>query len=148
MTMFPTVEEVFVPALRAEAARTLSITVIATSIESTIAALRKAGALANQLRACITLIVAQVVPYPLPLNQPPVPLDFNERRFRVLAGENPVETTIRIYLCRDRGEILREVLAPHSVVVIGGRRTWWPTKEKRLARQLHRFGHQVVFAQS
>ena len=145
--MSPTVEEVFVPTLAAvRPARARNIAVIATSTESTLSALRKAGALANRLRACITLIVPHVVPYPLPLNQPPVPLDFNARRFRVLAGANPVKTTVRIYLCRDQGEILRNILPPHSVVVIGGRRSWWPTKEKHLARQLRRCGHEVVFA--
>src|ERR1039458_5374085 len=46
-----------------EANSKLNIAVIFTSIESTQSALRKAGALANRLRACITLIVPQVVPY-------------------------------------------------------------------------------------
>jgi hypothetical protein len=64
-----------------------------------------------------------------------------------LAGESPIKTTVHVYLCRDRVATLRAVLKPHSLVVIGGRRTWWPTSEKRLARQLRRSGHQVVFAE-
>jgi hypothetical protein len=51
-------------------------------------------------------------------------------------------------LCRDRVETLRKVLKPHSLVVIGGRRSWWPTPENRLARQLRRSGHEVVFAEA
>jgi hypothetical protein len=98
----------------------LNIAVIFTSIESTLSALRRAGALANRPHACITLVVTQVVPYPLPLNRPPVSPDFRERHFRVLAEESAVETTVRIYLCRDRVETLRKVLKPHSLVVIGG----------------------------
>ena len=43
-----------------------------------------------------------MVPYPLPLTSPPVLLDFSERQFRVLASQSPVETIVRIYLCRDR----------------------------------------------
>lgn len=39
-----------------------NIAVIFTSIESTLSALGKAGALANRRRACITLIVPQIVP--------------------------------------------------------------------------------------
>jgi hypothetical protein len=124
----------------------LNIAVIFTSIESTLSALRKAGVLASRLRARITLIVPQVVPYPLPLNCSPVPPDFNERHFRVIAGDSPVETRVQIYLCRDRMEVLRRVLKPHSVVVIGASKSWWPTREKRLARQLHRSGHEVVYA--
>jgi hypothetical protein len=125
----------------------LNIAVIFTSIESTLSALRKAGVLAGQLHARITLIVPQVVPYPIPVDCPTVPLDFTERQFRVIAGASPIETRVRVYLCRDRTEVLRSVLKPHSLVVIGGNRHWWPTREKRLARQLRRSGHAVVFAE-
>ena len=123
-----------------------NIAVIFTSIESTLSALRMAGTLANRLRARITLIVPQVVPYPLPLNGPPVPAAFTERHFRVITAESPVETNVRVYLCRDRMDALRGVLKPHSLVVVGGNRSWWPTREKRLARQLRECGHEVVFA--
>ena len=44
----------------------LNIDVIFTSIETTLAALRQAGTLAHKLGARITLVVPQVVPYPLP----------------------------------------------------------------------------------
>jgi hypothetical protein len=137
-------EKLLVPAPRlpgesaaGEANSKLNVAVIFTSIESTLSALRTAGALANRLRACI-----------LPLTSPPVLLDFAERRFRVIADESPVETTVQIYLCRDRVETLRGVLKPHSLVVIGGGRSWWPTPEKRLARQLRRAGHDVVLAEA
>ena len=125
----------------------LNIAVIFTSIESTLSALRKAAVLASRLSARITLIVPQVVPYPLPVNCSPVPPDFADRQFRVIAGASPVETRVRVYLCRDRMEALRSVLKPNSLVVIGGNRVWWPTREKRLARQLRRAGHEVVFAE-
>src|SRR5579872_6705693 len=117
-----------------------------TSIESTLSALRKARALASRLGVCITLIVPQVAPYPLPLNSPPVPRHFTERHFRVLADQCPVETTVRIYLCRDRMKTLLKVLKPHSLVVVGGRRRWWPTAENRMASQLRRSGHEVVLS--
>ena len=148
-------EKLLVPAtglpdepVAAEPNSKLNIAVIFTSIESTLSALRKAGTLANCLHACITLVVPQIVPYPLPLTNPPVLLDFTERRLRVIAGESPVETAVRIYLCRDRVDALGSALKPHSLVVIGGSKTWWPTPEKRLARQLRRAGHQVVFAEA
>src|SRR6185436_19358236 len=96
----------------------------------------------------ITLLVPQVVPFPLPLESPPVLLDWNERRFRVIASESPVDTTVRLYLCRDRRETLLSVLKPHSLVVVGGRRRrwWWPTSEEGLAKMLLRAGHEVIFA--
>lgn len=126
----------------------LNITVVFTSVEATLAALRKAGNLASSLGGRITLVVPQVVPYPLPLESPPVLLDWNERRFHLIAAESPVETVIRIYLCRDALDTLQDVLKTHSVVVIGGPRRFWPTREKRLARQLRHAGHEVIFTES
>jgi hypothetical protein len=122
----------------------LGVVVVFTSVESTVHALRKAGALASRLNARISLVVPQVVPYPLPLTSPPVLLDFSERRFRVIAAESPVETTVRLYLCRDEMETLAAVLEPHSLIVLGGRKRWWPTREKRLARRLRHAGHEVI----
>jgi hypothetical protein len=122
----------------------LDISVVFTSVDATLAALKEAGNLAANLGARITLIVPHIVPYPLPLSRPPVLIDFNERRLRVLAGECRVETRISIYLCRDPLETLQAVLRPHSLVIVGSRKSWWPTAEKRLARKLRRFGRQVL----
>jgi hypothetical protein len=126
----------------------LNVAVIFTSVQSTLAALKKAGALANRLSGRITLVVPQVVPYPLPLTSPPVLLDWNEKRFRVIASESSVETTVQIYLCRDRLETLTAVLSPRSLVVVGGRKRWWPTAEQRLARRLRRAGQEVIFTET
>jgi hypothetical protein len=126
----------------------LNIDVVFTSVEATLVALKKAAELANRLGARITLVVPQVVPYPLPLESPPVLLDWNERRFRVIAEQSPVETTVHLYLCRDRVQMLRDALRPHSLVVLGGRKRWWPTAEDRLARELRRQGHEVILAET
>jgi hypothetical protein len=126
----------------------LNVTVIFTSIRSTLAALKKAGTLANRLSGHITLVVPQIVPYPRPLNSSPLRPEWNERRLRVLTGECPVDTTVQIYLCRDRLETVNAVLAPRSLVVLGGRKRWWPTDETRLARTLRRAGHEVIFLEA
>ena len=131
-----------------ESGHRLEVAVVFTSATPTVAALKKAGALVDKLSARISMVVPQIVPFPLPLQSPPVLLDFSERRFREVALESPVETTVQIYLCRDRLETLKSVLAPHSLVVIGGRKRWWPTQEKRLARQLRRAGHEVIFTET
>jgi hypothetical protein len=137
------------PTAPSEADHTLNISVVFTSVESTIMALRKAGALATSLNAQITLLVTQIVPYPLPLESPPVLLDWNERRFHTIAAESPAETTVRIYLCRDGVETLKNSLPPKSLVVIGGRQVWWPfTREKRLAMQLRHAGHEVIYTKT
>jgi hypothetical protein len=124
----------------------LDIVVIFTSVNATTMALKRTGALAESLGARITLVVAQVVPYPLPLTSPPVLLDFQERRFREIAAESPVDIRVQLYLCRDELETLKRVLKPHSLIVIGGRRRWWPTSEQKLARKLQT-GHEVIFTE-
>jgi len=131
-----------------ETDRQLNIAVVFTSVESTLTALKEAGNLANSLSARITLVVPQVVPQPLPLETPPVLVEFNENRFRVMASESPVETSVQIYLCRDRFETLASVLKSGSIVVLGGRKRWWPTKEQTLARQLRRVGYEVLFKET
>jgi hypothetical protein len=126
----------------------LNICVVFTSVAATLMALKEAGALAVSLGARITLLVPQVVPYPLPLESPPVLVDFNEKRFRVIASESPVETKVRIYLCRDQFETLSTVLKPSSLVVLGVTRKWWPTPERRLARKLRKAGHEVIMKET
>ena len=131
-----------------DAAAQLNISVVFTTVPSTLAALKKAGALANRLSAHITLIALQVVPHPLPLESPPILLDWNERRFCVIAEQSPVETTVHLYLCREPAATLLGVLSPHSLVVIGGQKRWWPTAESRLASALRSAGHEVIFAEA
>jgi hypothetical protein len=100
------------------------------------------------LGARIKLLVPQVVPQPLPLDTPPVLVEFNENRFRVIASQSPVETSVQIYLCRDRLATLTSTLKPGSIVVLGGKKRWWPTKEETLARQLRRAGYEVLFKET
>jgi hypothetical protein len=131
-----------------EAESRLNIAVVYTSHEATVAALKKAGALAESLGAHVTLVVPQAVPYHLPLESPAVLLEFSERRFREIASQSPVETRVHLYLCRNPLDTLMTVLKPHSLVVLGGRKRWWPAAEKSLARKLRRAGHEVVFTET
>jgi hypothetical protein len=131
-----------------EADQQLNIAVVFTSVESTLTALKEAGNLASSLGARIKLMVPHVVPHPLPLEAPPVRVEFNENRFRVIASQSPVETSVQIYLCRDRFETLTSALKPGSIVILGGRKRWWPTKDKTLARQLRRAGYEVLFKET
>jgi|SRR5579871_70037 len=125
----------------------LDLAVLFTSPDATLRALRRAGALASELNARIVLLVPQVVPFPLPLTSPPVLLDFQEQRLRAIAEDSSVPTTVRIYLCRDRWGLLSTILKPASLIVVGGHRQWWRTREQRLASRLYKAGHQVIFAE-
>jgi len=136
------------PAHQEETESSLEVTVVFTSPAATMAAVRKAGVLARPLNARISLLVPQVVPYPAPLESPPVLVDFSQQWFRDIAVQSPVPTAVHIYLCRDAAGTLQSVLPSHSLVVIGGRKRWFPTREKKLARKLLGSGHEVVFIET
>jgi hypothetical protein len=122
----------------------MEVVVLHTTVPETLQALRTAARLAVDLSARIRLLVIEVVPYPLPLDHPAVPLPFTKRHFRTLAEKASIETSVDIHLVRDRERALASVLEPHSVVVMGAPRSWWPTASGRLAKHLEREGHQVV----
>ena len=123
----------------------LEVNVIFTTIPGTLAALRLAGQYARDLRGRISILATQIVPYPLPLERPPVAPEFTTRCYRTLAADQRIETRVQVYLCRDSQQALLQALKPNSLVVIGGRKRWWPTREQALARILRSHGHQVIF---
>jgi hypothetical protein len=123
----------------------LSVNVISTTIPATLSALRHAGELAHELGIQIRLLVPQIVPYPLPINNPPVDPNFRVRQFHTVAAGGNVETYIDVRLCRNLDDALVGALLPQSLVLIGGRKRWWPTREQRLARSLSLAGHHVLF---
>jgi len=131
-----------------EARPRLNVFVVFTSVAATLAALKQAGHLAADLGGRIILVAIQVVPYPLPLTRPSVGKDWNERRLRLIAGESRVETIVHVYLCRDGRQTLGDLLSPHSLVVLGGRKHWWPTTESTMARRLRRAGHEVILVET
>jgi len=122
----------------------LEVNVVYTELPGSAEILETASGLAHGLGARVTVHVAQVIPYPLALKSPPVAVAFAEEKLLYLASEQPVETRIQMYLCRDLIETIRRVLKPDSVVVIDGKKRWWPTREQTLARGLKRDGHRVI----
>jgi len=126
----------------------LMITVLYTTPEATGVALTSAAALAGNLGATIRLVIMRIVPFPLPLNTPPVPIEFSERHARKLARRVGVVPEVQILDCRDREEALLKILPSQSVVVMGVRHRWFPTRQTRLARMLRGKGHEVVLVET
>ena len=122
----------------------LEVIVLHTTTKATLQALRTAARLAEGLAARIRLLVLEIVPYPLPLDEPQVPLEFTHRRFRTVAADTSIDTQVDIRLGRDKAQMLESALKPHSLVVLAAKGGWWPTAETRLAKRLERMGHQVV----
>jgi hypothetical protein len=128
--------------------RQLRVNVIATTEKGTIAALRAAARLTTNLEAQIILIAVETVPWPCPLEKPPVPVAFLERMLCGLAsnaGTGEQEVFIQLYLCRNPRESLRKVLRPESLVLIGGQSRWWSRREWHLYTFLGGLGHRVIF---
>lgn len=127
----------------------LEVIVIHTTDRGTQSALKTAGGLAYDLGARIKLIALQAVHWSLPLTRPSVPVRWTEQRLFNLvceAASPQLDTDIHVFLCRQKQKALLNVLRPKSLVVIGHKRTWWPTKAARMARTLERAGHRVVYA--
>jgi hypothetical protein len=121
----------------------LEVKVIFTDLPRTAAALAAARSMASGLGARITVLVAQVVPYPLPLSAPPVSPEFTGHLIESVAGGH--DTSVEILLCRDRYESLDRVLPADSMVIVGARKQrWWPSWERKLARMLRHDGRRVL----
>ena len=130
-----------------DAPRQLEVVVIFTNTAGTLAALQMADRLAKRLDARLRLLLPYEVPYALPLTQPAVPVEFLEGQLQAVACKVPIEISAHVFLCRDKRRSLKLILKPHSLVVIGGRKRWWPTQEQRLVSLLKKGGHHVVFAE-
>jgi hypothetical protein len=123
----------------------LEVNVIYTGCGSTLTALRQAARLASSLHARIRILLPSIVPYPLPLLEPPVCEDHLRRILTTVASAVPIETVAQIVYCRDCTDVHR-AMRPESLVVIGNpTRPWWPFgKLCALERVLSRAGHHVI----
>ena len=130
--------------LPAETESRRSVFVIFTSGFRTLKALEEAGRLAGQIGGHIVIVAAQVVPYILPLNEPPVSMQFILERFSEIIARSHVDASIAVYACRNRLEALKKILTPGTPVLIGVNRGWWPAGDIRLARNLRRAGYAVL----
>jgi hypothetical protein len=138
-------------ALLPDSDQNLRVTVVSTTPDGTVAALIAAADLARHLGGRIVLLAPEVIPFLLPLDHPHVAIDFLKKRYCDLVAKSGLlneEVTIRILLCRDRSAALKQTLAAHSLIVIGGSARWWRRRERKLALWLERLGHRVVFVDS
>jgi hypothetical protein len=130
---------------RDPAIRTDAVYVVYTSIDDTLAAVRVAGEFAKPLGVPVKLIHFQTVPYAWPVDAPceisPVETDGFLERIRA----EDLDVRVNVYLCRDEHQAMLSALRPHSLIVVAGRRSWWPTKSERWRRMLEGAEQFVVF---
>ena len=121
------------------------IKVLFTGEAETRAALESAARLAGRMNARVSLVVLQTVPRPLEPEHSPVSIEFLRERMRDLAASVDAEVEVQIYLCRDKVEVLPRAVGIPSLVVMGGRKSWWLDRKTRLGQALERLGHRVIY---
>jgi hypothetical protein len=120
------------------------VNVLFTKERATLFALKKAGQLSHELGARIKVIVPQIVPFPLQLTKPTIEPEFMARKARAIVDCCILQAEIQVCLCRRPLDAAISVLKQHSLVLMGGRKRLWPTREQHLAKQIQRHGHQVI----
>ena len=134
------------PAFEFSAGR-MTVVVVFTTVEGTLAALESAARLAKNLLAEIKLVVVEEVYFRYPLDRPPVSAVFLHRLCMALiegAYLDPDKVRLEIRYCRDRVTCLEDCLRERSLVVIGAKRKGWARPERRIHAALRRQGHDVV----
>jgi hypothetical protein len=125
--------------------RTDVVYVVHTSIEETLAAVRVAAAFAKPLGVPVTLVHVRTVPYPLAVDEPPGVSPITTAAFLTRLQADGLDVRVRVCLCRDARRAIPSTFRSHSLIVVAGRRRWWPTESERWRRMLEADGHFVVF---
>jgi hypothetical protein len=124
-----------------------AVHVVFTTWPGTLAALRTAAQQSRLLDPRIIVWFFQQVPRQFSTVSPPVSTDFIQRRLRAMARKccPDIETEIRICLCTNQWECMKAAFTPDNVVVAGGKRRWWRSREQRMAAFLRSYGCRVLF---
>jgi hypothetical protein len=123
------------------------VSVLFTGIGETLAALRLVARLGEGLELRPRVLIVCALPVAVELESYLLPPGFLEHQIGALARESPLEFSVQICLCRCPSERLYEILEHLPLIVIGGRKRLWPTKEQRLVRRLETNGHNAIFAE-
>jgi len=122
-----------------------AVYVLFTTIDATLAAARVGHHFATAMAVPLTLVHLRSVPYPLPVDRPAGVSPLETQAFLDRLDAAGVQAQIRIVLCRDAYRTISTAVPRHSLVVVGGRRRWWPSRIDRWRRVLDSAGHYVVF---
>jgi hypothetical protein len=125
--------------------QTDSVSVVYTTVDDTLQAARIGADLAQAMDAPLRLIHFRTVPPQVSVNHPGGLSPLETDSFLEQLGREDITAGVRVYLCRDELQTIPWAFKPHSLVVIGGRRSWWPTRAERLRHALEAAGHFVVF---
>ena len=122
------------------------VNVVYTTAQNTRVALEAATVFSGDLKIDIRVLFLQIVPYPLPIDEPTITTSAIVNRILLeLRSDCQPGFMLQYCFCRDYDEALVRILKPHSVVVMGKPAGAFALRERRIARTLRRLGHQVLF---
>ena len=123
---------------------TNTVSVIYTGFDETLRAARVAAALAKRMNVPLRVVHFRTVPRQLDVDRPDglSPIECEAFTSRLL--EEGISARARVFLCRDETKTIPYAFQPHSIVMIGGRHSWLPTRIERWRHALEDAGHFVV----
>jgi hypothetical protein len=124
--------------------RTDSVYIVFTTIDETLAAVRVAAELGKTMGVPLSLIHFRAVPYPLSVEAPAGLSPVETEAFMDRLRAEGIDVQVRVYLCRNERRVIPFAFKPHCLIVIGGRRNWWPTAADRWRQRLEVAGHFVL----
>ncbi|HEY7291859.1 MAG TPA: hypothetical protein VH583_18615 [Vicinamibacterales bacterium] len=127
--------------------RTDGISVFFTDVEHTLAAARVASRLGTAMRVPIKVIVPRPA-HGFILNASVSPTEPEIDAFARRLEAEQIDARICVCVYRDERQVIASALHRRSLVVMAGRRHWWPTTLTRWRRRLEAAGHLVVFVDS
>jgi hypothetical protein len=125
--------------------RTEAIYVVFTGGPETRAAVRAAEPLSAALGSPLTVVDFRVQPYPLKPKVASLTRPAQAEEFAGWLQQHDAAAKLRVFVCRDPRQAFDTAFRPHSLIVVGGNRRWWPTRSTRLQRALESAGHLVLF---
>ncbi len=123
---------------------TEAISVVYTGFDETVPAARAGADLARKMGVPLRVVHFRTVPHNDDVERPagmsPVETDAFAERLR----REQIDARVRVYLCRDEAASIPFAFKPRSIVLIGGRHSWFPTRIERWRHALEAAGHFVV----
>ncbi len=121
-----------------------AVSVVYTTFEGTLRAARVAADLAAKMGVPMRVVHFRTVPLQNDVDRPDGLSPVETEAFAARLTEDGIDARVRVYLCRDEAKTIPYAFKPHSIVVIGGHHSWWPTRIERWRHALEDAGHFVL----
>lgn len=123
----------------------MELSVVFTTVQYSLSSLQTATQLTRGLETRIQLLAPDSAPYPASLITPRILADFTARYFLAMLPHS-CDLQIKVTSYPACTGDLWEVLPPHSLIVMTGKRHRFRlSAEQRFARRLQQAGHEVIF---